>query len=238
MSPKNIALLLSCEHGGNRVPARYQAYFAHARQVLASHRGYDIGALSCARSLARRSGSALIWSTVTRLLVDLNRSVTHRGLFSEYVAELDRQEKHKILEQYYHPYRNQVIDAVSKNASREIASLHFSIHSFTPVFRGERRHADIGLLFDPARSWERDVCHAYAAKLGRQSNKTIIVRRNYPYRGTADGLTKMLRRQFKDNEYAGIELEINQKVFRGRNPDKPKQLIRLLGDAMREIVAR
>jgi predicted N-formylglutamate amidohydrolase len=234
--PKNIRLILSCEHGGNQVPTRYQTCFTHAQRVLESHRGYDIGALICAKKLARRSGAALISATVTRLLVDLNRSISHKGLYSAYVAGLDAHEKDYILDHYYHPYRNQVLDAVSMNASRGIASLHFSIHSFTPLFKGERRHADIGLLYDPARAWERNVCHEYAARLRSLSHNTILVRRNYPYRGTADGLTKMLRSQFKNNLYAGIELEINQKIFHPVKTKELKKLLDYLGNVMLELI--
>jgi hypothetical protein len=42
-----------------------------------------------------------------------------------------------------------------------------------------------------------------------------VVRRNYPYRGTSDGLTRYLRTRFDDATYSGIELEINQKHVRG-----------------------
>jgi len=38
-------LVLTCEHGGNRVPAAYRALFEGAEALLATHAGYDIGAL-------------------------------------------------------------------------------------------------------------------------------------------------------------------------------------------------
>ena len=39
------------------------------------------------------------------------------------------------------------------------------------------------------------------------------VRRNYPYRGAADGLTTALRRLFKPKDYLGLEIEINQALL-------------------------
>ena len=39
----------------------------------------------------------------------------------------------------------------------------------------------------------------------------LRVRRNYPYRGDADGLTTTLRRRFPWQRYLGIEIEVNQK---------------------------
>ena len=62
-------LLVTCEHGGNRVPKRYRRLFAGWESVLASHRGYDPGALTLARELARAFDAPLVASTVTRLLV-------------------------------------------------------------------------------------------------------------------------------------------------------------------------
>jgi hypothetical protein len=53
------------------------------------------------------------------------------------------------------------------------------------------------------------------------------VRRNYPYRGYADGLTTWLRKRYPDPAYAGIELEINQKYPLGTAP-KWRELRKLL----------
>ena len=44
-------LLLTCEHGGNRIPPEYRALFRGATAALASHRGWDPGALALARRL-------------------------------------------------------------------------------------------------------------------------------------------------------------------------------------------
>jgi hypothetical protein len=38
----------------------------------------------------------------------------------------------------------------------------------------------------------------------------LRVRRNYPYRGQADGLPTWLRRKFPDRAYVGLEFELNQ----------------------------
>jgi hypothetical protein len=38
-----------------------------------------------------------------------------------------------------------------------------------------------------------------------------VVRRNYPYRGDADGLTTHLRKRYPDGRYTGVEIEVNQK---------------------------
>lgn len=54
-----LPLVLSCEHGGNRVPGPWKDRFRGARDVLDSHRGWDPGALSLARSRARALDATL-----------------------------------------------------------------------------------------------------------------------------------------------------------------------------------
>jgi predicted N-formylglutamate amidohydrolase len=68
------------------------------------------------------------------------------------------------------------------------------------------------LLYDPGRRLERELCGRWLDAV-REIDPTLRARRNYPYLGTADGLTTALRRRFGAAEYAGIELEVNQAVL-------------------------
>src|SRR6478609_3398827 len=45
--------IITCEHGGNRIPAPYRRLFREQRALLDSHRGYDPGSLVMAKALAR-----------------------------------------------------------------------------------------------------------------------------------------------------------------------------------------
>jgi predicted N-formylglutamate amidohydrolase len=203
------ALLVTCEHGGHGVPARYGDLFARQAELLRTHRGFDAGSLAMARDLAGLLRAPLVYSTTTRLLVDLNRSVGHPRLFSEVTRGLPPAERERILAKHYRPYRRQVEDWV---ATQRRPVVHVSSHSFTPVLDGEVRNADIGLLYDPRRSRERALAARWkAAILEREPG--LRVRFNYPYAGRADGLTSAMRRRFPDARYAGIELEINQRCL-------------------------
>ena len=44
--PASPCLVITCEHGGNRIPAPYRTCFAAVRRLPDSHRGYDPGALA------------------------------------------------------------------------------------------------------------------------------------------------------------------------------------------------
>jgi predicted N-formylglutamate amidohydrolase len=202
--------VVSCEHGGNRVPAQYRDLFAGAGELLATHRGQDIGVLPLARELAERLGVPLHAGTVTRLLVDLHRSAGSRTLFSEFTRELPQFERERILDRYYRPYREGVTAEAAAHISAGAQVVHLSLHSFTPEWHGMERRADLGLLYDPRRSLERDFCTAVREAL-RQSAPHLRVRRNYPYLGTSDSLVTTLRRRFSPASYLGIEIEVNQK---------------------------
>jgi predicted N-formylglutamate amidohydrolase len=203
-------VLITCEHGGNRIPALYRPLFRRAGALLATHRGYDAGALDMAKSLARDCDAPLVASTVSRLLVDLNRSVGHRALHSDATRALSREVQDRILALYYRPYRDQVEAHVARAIAAGKRVVHVSSHSFTAVLDGVVRNADIGLLYDPARPGERALCRTWSALLG-QRIAPLRVRCNYPYKGRNDGLTSHLRRRYAPGHYVGVELEVNQK---------------------------
>lgn len=207
-------LILSCEHAVPAIPARYAAQFAGAERTLASHRGYDYGALELARRLRRRFGVPLVVGRVSRLLVDLNRSEAHADCFSAYVAPLSPEEKARIVERYHVPHRRAVCAALASAMAEAVPVLHLGVHTFTPVRRGVRRRADVALLYDPRRTRERQFAEAWKAAL-RAVDPRLEVRSNYPYRGSTDGLTTSLRRVYPERAYLGIELEVNQRFWRG-----------------------
>lgn len=204
-------IIVTCEHGGNRVPARYTHLFRGLRRALASHRGFDAGALVMARSLARAFDAPLVASTVTRLLVELNRSPWNRKLFSEATTALPAVERERIVATYYLPYRQDVETRIARAAAMRRRVVHISSHSFAPVLDGRVRNADIGLLYDPARGAEATLAARWQTAFARHA-PSLRVRRNYPYAGNADGLTTFLRRRFDAGVYVGFELELNQAI--------------------------
>jgi predicted N-formylglutamate amidohydrolase len=98
--------LVTCEHGGAGIPARYRRLFAGKASLLRSHRGFDRGALPLARAVARAFGAPCIESRTSRLLVDLNRSQHHPKLFSEVTKQLSPEERDTLLARHYTPHRS------------------------------------------------------------------------------------------------------------------------------------
>ncbi|WP_347987046.1 N-formylglutamate amidohydrolase [Methylomonas sp. AM2-LC] len=204
-------LVITCEHGGNNIPTPYQELFQD-QELLDSHRGFDAGALSMARALAIAFSAPLVSSTISRLLVDLNRSIGNPSLHAKAIHKLPTDKRKQILREYYQPYRTDAEQAIRQVIAKHGQVIHLSSHSFTPVLNGKERRADIGLLYDPMRVGETTLCKHWQADL-KAHNPELIIRRNYPYAGKGDGLTTWLRSQLPSAIYMGIELEINQKYI-------------------------
>jgi len=220
------ALVLSCEHGGARVPAAARPWFggAAARRALESHRGHDAGALAIARAMSDRLGAPLLEHTVSRLVVDTNRSLGHPALHAEYLRGAPDELLARLVEAHWRPHRERVRGAVDAALAEGATVLHVGVHSFTPRLDGVDRRCDVALLYDPSRTAERELAGAWLAALSER-RPDLRLGRNFPYRGTADGLTTTLRRALGPR-YLGIELEVSTRT--AREPDIAEDLARSL----------
>ena len=214
-----MKLMLTCEHASNRLPAAFKKFVPV--DVQQTHRAYDIGALQVFRKLVKFAKPEFSCEgKFSRLFVDLNRTITNKSAFSDYLR--DNENAKAAATAYWKEYRENVEKFVAKNigASKKGAKkngkegadiVHLGIHSFTPALNGKVRNADIGILYDPTRPQERAYANVIRDEIKRLYPH-MKVRFNYPYKGSSDGLTTSLRK--KDGpRYVGIEIEINQKFF-------------------------
>ena len=229
---RTTTYVLTCEHGGNKIPPEYRSYFSGASDVLKSHRGWDPGALRVAEALSAILNAPLFSSTTSRLLVELNRSLGHSSLFSEFTNVLPESDKQRIITQHWQPYRDEVTEHLDKLMMARRRVIHLSIHSFTPVWHGNTRSTSIGLLYDPRRAAEKEFCNAWKAEL-REHRQDYTIHSNQPYKGTADGFTTWLRRRFDSTSkycgtYIGVEVEINQALIASATKQQIKSMAFLL----------
>ncbi len=202
---------LTCEHASSSVPRKYRALFANREDLLRSHQGCDIGAKHYAQAIADQLSWPLFCGSVTRLLIDLNRSLHHPHLFSAMTAPLDRAAQQDIIARYYHPLRSAVRHVVEEKVAAGMCVVHISCHSFTPLLGKERRTMDVGILYDPCRRDEKMIGQRLRHELASQTSMRI--RLNAPYRGVSDGHVKSLRKIFASDCYLGLELEVNQAMY-------------------------
>ena len=208
-------LILTCEHASNKLPAAFKSVVP--AEVLKTHRAYDIGAAQVFRKLVKFAKPEFSCEgKFSRLFVDLNRTITNKSAFSDYLRGNAKAKAQATA--YWTEYRDAIekfVDSAIKPKTRAAKSaptiVHLGIHSFTPELNGKVRNTDIGILYDPARPLERAYANVIKAEIKRLY-PAMKVRFNYPYKGTTDGLTTTLRKKFGPR-YVGIEIEINQKFF-------------------------
>ncbi|ADR21047.1 hypothetical protein MATR_13230 [Marivirga tractuosa] len=203
--------IFSCEHGGYEIPEPYQSYFTGQTAVLQSHRGWDKGALEIAKYISQRASSKLISNSVSRLLIEYNRTLGHEVLFSEFSKNMPHDMLKNLVEEYYLPYRKQIERKIEQHLHHNHQVIHLSFHSFTPILNGETRKTEIGILFDPENKLEQEYAEVWKASIDEKMD-SWRVKFNYPYKGTDDGLTTYFRGKYKEN-YAGLELEVNTKLM-------------------------
>ncbi|WP_421890387.1 N-formylglutamate amidohydrolase [Marinoscillum sp.] len=207
---KKVAALITCEHASNQIPSQYQGIFSDAHSDLQTHLGWDPGALNLARIISGELKTPLITYDYSRLLIEVNRSLDHPQLFSRYSTRLPEEEKEKLKHTFYQPYRDGVEAQIGELIDEGHQVVHLSVHTFTPVFFGQKREVEIGFLFDTARVAEADFCLTWYEELSRR-RPLLVIRNNEPYAGADDGFTTYLRTRFSGAHYLGLELEVSQK---------------------------
>lgn len=141
-------------------------------------------------------------------------------------------EREQLVERWWHPHRDQLVALIETRGNRPV--LHLSVHSFTPIWGEVVREVDVGVLYDPSRKRERQFADEFIDELG-QRDPSLRIRRNQPYRGTADGLTTAFRKRFRPTRYLGVELEVSQRFPNGE-PDAWRRLRDDICRALKTII--
>ncbi|MGB0646384.1 MAG: N-formylglutamate amidohydrolase [Bradymonadia bacterium] len=148
-----VPYIFTCEHASD--------YFGPTpiepenESLLGTHWALDLGAAELTTTLARLSHSVGIMSTYSRLLLDPNRSLDSNTLFVEHIEgtpvycnyALSQGEKERRIEGLHSGFHQGISDALCEHAANDPCTL-VSIHSFTPVWNGQARPVEIGVLFD------------------------------------------------------------------------------------------
>ena len=182
------SIVLVCEHASPVIPDIY-ADLGLSPADRTSHAAWDPGAYAVATRLSERLDAALVAGTVSRLVYGLNRSPDSPGAMpaqSEVIvvpgnANLTATEQNDRVTRYYVPFH----DRVAQIMGQIDMPILITVHSFTPVYHGQRRTVDIGVLHD-SDSRLADAMLACAA-----SHTQADVQRNAPY-GPLDGVMHTL----------------------------------------------
>lgn len=210
-APSGAGIILVCEHASNRVPDALDRLGLEP-ELLASHIAWDPGALGVARGLAKQLAAPLISGGISRLVYDCNRPPEARDAIlavSEVHdipgnANLSSAERDARIAQVYEPFRTALAQEIA--ARRNNLRLMVTVHSFTPVFRGQTRAVEIGILHG------RDAGFATAMMANRPDGLRYETRLNEPY-SPSDGVAHTLDVHGADNNLPSVMLEIRNDLI-------------------------
>lgn len=216
---ESCGLLILCDHARNTLPADYGTLGLPQAQ-LDRHIGYDIGAAELTRALAARLGAPAVLSTFSRLLIDPNRGeddptlvmrISDGALIPDN-AYAGPEERARRIERFYRPYHATIAATLRRMHARGRVPAIFSVHSFTPVWRGSPRPWHVGVL------WDSDPRLPEPLMSELRRDPALIVGDNEPYlgalrndtmykHGTANGFAHALieLRQDLIGDAAGVE---------------------------------
>ncbi len=203
-------VIVVCEHASNRIPAALNG-LGLAPGLAESHIAWDPGALPVARALSERLSAPLVHGGISRLVYDCNRppeaadaippvSEIHEIPGNRGLIESERQMR---IAEVYDPFRASLAEEIARYRN---LSLLVTVHSFTPVYRGEHRTVELGLLHGT------DPRFAAAMAEAPPAGWRFDTRINEPY-GPADGVTHTLDLHGPPNGLMSVMLEIRNDLI-------------------------
>lgn len=198
-------VLITCEHASNRLPAPW-SWSQADNWVSDLHWAWDPGAADLAREVADRIGATVVLAHFSRLLIDPNRSLDSSTLFRDEAdgtaiqlnKGLDETERLLRIEMYYRPYHA----ALEQCVAALKPSLVLGMHSFTPVYDGDVRAVEVGVL-------QTDQKQLALAWVHSMANHSFDVRLDEPYAG-GGGFMYSPQRHATAAGCPALELEIRQ----------------------------
>lgn len=146
--------LLVCEHAGQQVPQNLDN-LGLPEEAFSEHYAVDIGARAMTEQLADKLGAPAIVANYSRAVIDLNRRKTHPSAFPSAGEgtpiprnlNLSEDDKEARIADIYDPFHNYINDWIEGAIGRGVVPAIISIHSYTPVFFGQKRPWEIGVLW-------------------------------------------------------------------------------------------
>jgi predicted N-formylglutamate amidohydrolase len=147
--------LLTADHAGRAIP-RSLGRLGLAESDLERHIAWDIGIAGVTERLSAALDATAILQTYSRLVIDCNRdpsvpsSIPEISEATEIPGNLGlppevRMARRQAIFEPYHARIRALLDARQAAARRTV---FVAMHSFTPVFKGESRAMQVGVLYN------------------------------------------------------------------------------------------
>jgi predicted N-formylglutamate amidohydrolase len=201
-------ICLVCEHASAFIPAAL-ADLGIVPEHRFSHAAWDIGARDLAIALSETLDAPLVASRVSRLVYDCNRPPSAPGAIparSEVVdvpgnLDLSDPDRTARVTEVYEPFRTLLKTTLDQFETQPVL---VTIHSFTPVWFGQPRKVELGLLHDS------DDRLARAMLMAAPDN--VDARLNAPYSVT-DGVTHTLREHAIPRGLQNVMIEVRNDLI-------------------------
>lgn len=225
------AFVLVCDHASNFFPPPYDTSLQVSDADKQAHIAWDPGALGVARGLSKALDAPLVFTTVSRLIIDCNREESRSDLIpclSETTEiagnkDLAAEEKAFRIDLAHRPFHGAIDKVIEDRKARGLSSAVVSIHSFTPVYKGVARPWEIGLIYET----DRRLADPVLADLGARGDLTVGD--NEPY-SPADGVYYTIRRHGEDRQLPCLMIEIRNDEI--RTPEEEERWSDLLAPVL------
>lgn len=203
----NHSVILACEHASAFIPERFDS-LGLSDEAQLSHIAWDLSAFETAKQMAEKLDAPLVSSKISRLVYDCNRPPEAPDAMPEtseiYTIpgnqNLSNEQKNERIEACYRPFEQLLSDVLDKGDAQTVL---ITIHSFTPVYKEEKRAVEIGVLHDDD--------HQFADAL-MQVAAGYDIRLNQPY-GQQDGVTHTLARHAVPRGLLNVMLEVRSDLI-------------------------
>jgi len=199
--------LFLCDHAARDLPSGYGT-LGLKPDLFETHIAYDIGAAEVTRALAASFGAPAVLGAWSRLLIDLNRGPDDPTLIMQLSdgsiipgnRNIDDAERTRRIERFHAPYHQAIAEEIARLGRPPLVSLH----SFTPVWKGDKRAWEVGVLWDKDGRLARPL-------MARLAEAGFTVGDNEPYSGALEGDT--LNRHGTKNGLPHVLIEMRQDLI-------------------------
>ncbi|MDO5606495.1 MAG: N-formylglutamate amidohydrolase [Paracoccus sp. (in: a-proteobacteria)] len=224
-----------CEHAGRRLP-RALGDLGLPESELVRHIAWDIGARDIAVALADRLDAALFMQRYSRLVCDCNRRPEVAAFIPEISettaipgnAGLSDEARAARISEVFAPFHDHITGVLDARRAAGRRTILVTIHSFTPVYKGEARPWEVGVLYHRDR-----VLSPAMLELLRQTGHTVGD--NQPYR-VGDDTDYAIPVHGEARGLPCVEIEIRNDL--ASRADAPDYWSALLADCLRQAAAR
>jgi len=201
--------VLVCDHASNRIPVEYGDLGLPAIDRL-RHIAWDPGALAVSLELVERFDAPLVHSTVSRLVIDCNRTFSAPDLIApvsetteipgnRHVSDADRLRR---IAAFHTPFHTAIETLLDRRATAGQETILVAMHSFTPVYKGVARRWPIGLIHGVDTRYTRRVFDAL-----KRADPDLDVGWNEPY-AALNGVTFTLEHHSDGRGLTSTMIEI------------------------------